>query len=106
MDDLISKFGLIHAFEKYTGLKWDHLTTLFPVLEVVHRLPTEPKQETGEWIYVDDDRDIYDTYYCTSCHRYITVDAERKCDIGFIIEDMQYCPLCGSYNGGEQDGKR
>jgi hypothetical protein len=26
---------------------------------------------------------------------YITVDAERICDIGFIIDDFKYCLNCG-----------
>ncbi len=47
------------------------------------------------WIYIDDDNWIYDTYKCPWCGKEITVDPERRSDIGFTIEDMKYCPNCG-----------
>lgn len=53
-------------------------------------------QKEGYWIYLDNDELRYDSYRCSSCNRSITVDAERKDDIGFIIEDMKYCPNCGA----------
>ena len=48
------------------------------------------------WIPIDDESNIYDEYKCPDCHHYYTVDAERKCDIGFVIEDLRFCPNCGS----------
>lgn len=58
--------------------------------------PTMEERKKGKWIYSDDDGVIYDSYYCSCCHQYITVDAERKCDIGFIIDDFDFCPSCGA----------
>lgn len=52
--------------------------------------------EPGYWIYLDNDELRYDSYRCSNCNRSITVDAKRKDDIGFIIEDMEYCPYCGA----------
>ena len=56
----------------------------------------ESERKKGKWIYSDDDEPLYDSYFCSCCHRYITVDAERKCDIGFIIDDFDFCPHCGA----------
>ena len=47
------------------------------------------------WIYIDDFNWMYDTYKCPWCGKEITVDTERRSDIGFTIEDMKYCPNCG-----------
>ena len=63
----------------------------------------ESERKKGKWIYSDDDDPLYDSYFCSCCHRYITVDAERKCDIGFIIDDFDFCPYCGSYNKGDDN---
>jgi hypothetical protein len=48
-----------------------------------------------KWIYIDDGDTLYNTYKCSCCGTYITVDAERICDIGFIIDDFKYCLNCG-----------
>ena len=57
----------------------------------------------GHWLYTDDDDNwIYDTYRCSECRQQITVDAKRRCDIGLVIEDMEYCPYCGARMDGER----
>ena len=63
------------------------------------------ERKRGKWIYSDNGDIIYDSYYCSCCHQYITVDAERKCDIGFIIDDFNYCQNCGAEMGGEKDAE-
>ena len=50
----------------------------------------------GRWVYVDDDDMRYDTYYCSECHNRITVDSDRRDDIGFTIDDMKRCNKCGA----------
>ena len=72
--------------------------------EIVENLPSISPQRIGHWIYKDDDEWRYDSYWCSECHHEITVDAERKDDIGFTIEDMKYCNNCGAaMREGEQD---
>lgn len=71
----------------------------------IARFPTVEERKKGKWIYSDDDGVIYDSYYCSCCHQYITVDAERKCDIGFIIDDFDFCLSCGADMRGEQDAE-
>lgn len=59
----------------------------------------------GKWIYHDDDDMRYDTYHCSSCRKLFTVDAERFDDIGFVKEDLKYCPNCGADMRGENDAR-
>ena len=55
-----------------------------------------PKPKTGKWL------DIPDGYKCSECGAYLEIDCGDA--------EMNYCPNCGSYNGGarlegaEQDG--
>lgn len=64
------------------------------IIEMINAPEVGSKE--GYWIYLDNDELRYDSYRCSNCNRSITVDAERKDDIGFIIEDMNYCPCCGA----------
>jgi DNA-directed RNA polymerase subunit RPC12/RpoP len=64
----------------------------------VEEEPTIDPVRHGKWIYRDDDFDFYDTYTCSECDGEITVDAERHYDMGMVIEDVLYCPHCGSRN--------
>lgn len=50
----------------------------------------------AHWIYIDDGDEKYATYRCSHCHKEVTVDAERICDIGFVIEDLKRCLECGA----------
>lgn len=70
-----------------------------------HRL--EPK--TGHWIGYDTDSDRYNDIKCSNCGKRFTVDADRFCDIGFVQEDLYYCPNCGAKmseipTGSESEG--
>lgn len=56
------------------------------------------KVRHGKWFYKDDDMEFYDTYTCSECDFEITVDSEERCDMGVVIEDVLYCPHCGSRN--------
>ena len=54
-----------------------------------------PERKTGNWVTLDSDSEIYEDIKCPFCGHTFTVDVERMCDIGFIREDLKYCPNCG-----------
>jgi len=64
--------------------------------QVLMTLPSADRP-TGEWVgeadgYADGEL-VYDTWYCSNC--------------GYVVDDDEpptwnYCPNCGSYNGGGQ----
>ena len=108
MADLIDRQTAVCAIEEYAdrlqmvdwnenpGVKYK-AHALNWCTNTIRDLPSaEPERKKGKWIYSDDDDPLYDSYFCSCCHRYITVDAERKCDIGFIIDDFDFCPHCGA----------
>lgn len=53
------------------------------------------ERKTGQWISFDSDSERYDDIECSTCGKRFTVDADRYCDIGFIVGDLKYCPNCG-----------
>lgn len=97
MDDLISRKDVLHELDWCDyGLKdWQKWKLKMMVRDIPSAEPEVGSKE-GYWIYLDNDELRYDSYRCSNCNRSITVDAERKDDIGFIIEDMKYCPCCGT----------
>lgn len=97
MDDLISRQNAINAFyepknggtyaEFDDGSEW--YMTSKQIYAVLESLPSaEPK--TGKW-----NRLSNNTFHCKSC------------GCTFIVmqgnDAMNYCPNCGSYNGGEEE---
>ena len=58
--------------------------------------PAQPERKKGKWIHLDDDAIMTDTCKCSVCKKEFTVDAYRLCDIGFVVEDLRFCPNCGS----------
>ena len=58
--------------------------------------PVTPTRVKAHWVYVDDCEELYDTYWCSNCHNEITVNAEKICDMVFVIEEMESCPKCGA----------
>ena len=61
----------------------------------------EPKR--GKWIYGEDSiADGVDGYRCDQCGFFVPWDYTHK-SIDYI-KDYNFCPKCGGYNGGEQDG--
>lgn len=65
----------------------------------MHRILEQPtiqsQRRTGEWISKG-----YGEYRCSSCRNIIDLDEE----VLMNIKSFDYCPYCGSYNKGEQDG--
>ena len=63
--------------------------------------PIRPKR--GRWIYGEDSMaDCVDGYRCDQCGFFVPWDYQHK-SIDYI-KDYDFCPKCGSYNGGEQYG--
>lgn len=62
-----------------------------------------PTPQTGRWIGYDSDSDRYDEIKCSDCGKHFTVDTDRFCDIGFVREDLHYCPNCGAKMNGEEE---
>lgn len=70
---------------------------------IEHAPTIEPERKIGKWIYIDDDNLLYDSYWCSECKKTITVDSERRDDIGITIEDLAFCPNCGARMVQEED---
>lgn len=58
--------------------------------EIKEMLESQPERKKGKWIY-------YDTngFKCSRCGSYL--------EIGCGDVKMNFCPNCGSYNGGEEE---
>ena len=64
------------------------------------QLTIQPKR--GRWIYCEDSMaDCVDGYRCDQCGFFTPWDYQHK-SIDYI-KDYNFCPNCGSYNGGEND---
>ena len=96
--ELNDAYKLIAGHSIYSGDSI--LSALTCLVEGKNVKPIKPldvvKRKHGKWIYMDNDGTRYDDYKCSACNKTITVDAERCCDIGFVIEDMCFCPNCGA----------
>ena len=57
----------------------------------------------GKWIDMDSDLEKYDDIRCSCCMHAFTVDAYHWTDIGFIKDDLNFCPNCGADMRGESD---
>ena len=102
--DMISRAEAIDRFESWLdveGYSEGEMNMLKAVLCELHAMPSaQPERKTGKWIGLDSDAFRYDDIMCSECGKHYTVDADRWCDIGFVAEDLKFCPNCGSYNGG------
>jgi DNA-directed RNA polymerase subunit RPC12/RpoP len=86
-DALIDKYGDWYIEE---GTEEGYIGT---IKGIVDSMPTiEPERKTGEWISKG-----YGEYRCSSCRGIVDLDTE----ILMSIKSFDYCPYCGSYNGGE-----
>ena len=69
--------------------------------EYIHE--TDGKPRRGKWIAIDSDDICYDHYKCSNCLCEISVDSKRICDVGFTIEDFDYCLQCGAKMEGRKE---
>lgn len=88
--DLISRQDAIDAVD----VKCLHRGIVKGIQEIIEDLPSaKPKRKKGEWIW-----QMYENIYrCSVCETETHVDECMEEPI------YNYCPYCGSYNGGEQD---
>ena len=85
--------------------EWKEAAGLEEAISCVNDAPTIEERKTGKWIYHDDDDWRVDTYHCSECRNIITVDSERRDDIGFTIDDMKWCNNCGADMREEGEAK-
>lgn len=81
------------------GFTWDDITpTHEEMYALIDRQPTidAVPVKHGRWISYDSDSERYDDIRCSNCGKNFTVDAERYCDIGFVVVDLKFCPNCGA----------
>ena len=89
MDDLISRQAAIDALVKQTNLTWEHLKTIYPMLNVFEKLPSAERH--GRW--VDVEPAPHNLFYATC-----SVCGDRQ-----TIEVANYCPMCGASMRGEEE---
>ena len=71
--------------------------TYVDCMQIIHELPSaQPERKVGYWIVFETDNDKYVDIKCSCCRKNFTVDSCRRDDIGFIKEDLCYCPNCGT----------
>ena len=89
-DDTISRQAAIDALVKQTNLTWEHLKTIYPMLNVFEKLPSAERH--GHWI--NDNHLIK----CSICEKPIPL--RRVVLHGEVMwEDnspVKYCPNCGA----------
>ncbi len=99
MSDLISRVDAI------IGVQWAMFESISitrddwnAIVEALKELPSaQPERKTGKWIFKNDLKQ----FFCNKCAEpSLTYD-----DIYIYGMDLpKFCPNCGSYNGGGQDG--
>lgn len=99
-EDVVSRQAAIDTIDKW--VKNMHVLTALPANEVtplfdsMHELPSvTPQPKMGKWIWSSGDERVmigmcYHQWTCSSCKKKV----ELKTD---------YCPHCGSCNGGEEE---
>ena len=101
--DLISRQAVIDAIDSFI---LDEVTDVYgdTVREILERLPTIEERKTAKWISDTDDEPVVikdgfpdKSCYCSECREWLVASDE------YAVKG-NFCPNCGSYNGGDSDG--
>lgn len=66
------------------------------IIGVIDEQPTIEERKKGKWMEFDSDNDRYDIIKCPCCKHTFTVDSYHWTDIGFVKDDLKFCPNCGA----------
>jgi len=78
-------YPIVHGINNH-----DKGLTLTGIEQVMNEMPpVQPDRPKGKWIEIEIDAGEF-IYKCTKCGMR-------------VINPYKYCPICGSYNGGEED---
>lgn len=106
-EDCISREAV---FEQINDWQKDEFLSVTNPLYYLHKRinslsSVTPKQKaTGSWVekQVVDNEEVeieqWQSARCSKCDKYHTTP------YSYYFDDFNYCPNCGSYNGGEKDG--
>lgn len=104
MDDLISRQAALNelhllAIEALRKQRRDYCAIIDICSNKIKSLPAvQPEQKIGRWIeQTDTQNDVY--YVCSNCKEAFTLIEGTPTDNLY-----NYCPNCGSYNGGKENG--
>lgn len=104
--DCVSRQAAIDSIGKCTDIYVNNLPTMIDKAEAykaLNELPSaEPERKTGKWIIQDNPGTGWFRVMCSECGEDVTSEIPV---IGFFPNCKalwDYCPYCGSYNGGEQ----
>lgn len=93
----------IMAVKEVAGMSLPWNDRHYEALQMAIKALEEPERKKGEWIIKDNPGTGWYRVTCSECGEDVTSTA--PC-IGFYPNakvTWDYCPDCGSYNGGEQD---
>lgn len=76
---------------------------LAKAVDILHEEPTIEERKKGQWeereVSSDNVIDEWQSARCSVCGKYHTTPYM------YYFDKFSFCPNCGSYNGGENDGK-
>lgn len=96
----------IMAVKEVAGMSLPWNDRHYEALQMAIKALEEPERKKGEWIIKDNPGTGWYRVTCSECGEDVTSTA--PC-IGFYPNakvTWDYCPDCGSYNGGDKDDQR
>ena len=96
----------IMAVKEVAGMSLPWNDRHYEALQMAIKALEEPERKKGEWIIKDNPGTGWYRVTCSECGEDVTSTA--PC-IGFYPNakvTWDYCPNCGSYNGGDEDDQR
>ena len=97
MSDLISRQWLMECVNE-GWIKFDTEKDENRFIHLVRDIaPSAQQRKKGKWIKGAEisNRYLEDVYYCSNCHK------QAYWDTDYDQQLFDYCPYCGSFNGGQ-----